>query len=302
MSSRFKSFLYSQDKAPYVFICPFVLLFVIFFVYPIISTVIMSFEEILPGQVEFLGLKNYEKLFSDRSFWIAIRNSVVYMVLTLILLIPIPMVLACILDSKLVIGKGFFRGVFFVPVLTSVVVAGTIFRLMFGELPGSLMNRVLAFFGHEPIKWLFSYGTGYTALLLLAVWRWTGMNIVYFFAGLNNIPTELYEAADIDGAKGLQKFRFITLPLLKPSRTYVITISVFAGLRMFTESYMLWSGNNSPHEIGLTIIGYLYRQGIEQNEMGYASAVGLVLLVLAMILNLSQLKVSGFFKKGDSIE
>ena len=148
MSSRFKSFLYSQDKAPYVFICPFVLLFVIFFVYPIISTVIMSFEEILPGQVEFLGLKNYEKLFSDRSFWIAIRNSVVYMVLTLILLIPIPMVLACILDSKLVIGKGFFRGVFFVPVLTSVVVAGTIFRLMFGELPGSLMNRVLAFFGH----------------------------------------------------------------------------------------------------------------------------------------------------------
>ncbi|ADK80785.1 carbohydrate ABC transporter permease [Sediminispirochaeta smaragdinae] len=289
--------LYSQKVAPYVFILPFILLFIVFFIYPIISTIVMSFQSILPGQVEFIGLKNYRKLLFDPTFWASVRNSVVYMVLTLIVLVPIPMVLACLLDSKLVIGKELFRGVFFVPVLTSVVVSGTIFRLLFGELPGSLMNRVIQIFGHEPIKWLFHYPTGYFALILLALWRWTGMNIVYFFAGLKIIPEELYEAADIDGASGFQSFIRITVPMLRPSITYVITISIFAGLRMFTESYMLWNGNNSPYDIGLTMVGYLYRQGIEQNAMGYASAVGLLLLALAMTLNLSQLKASGFFKK-----
>lgn len=290
--------LYSQKYAPYVFIMPFIMLFILFFIYPIASTVVMSFQTILPGQVEFIGLKNYSKLLVDSTFWISVRNSVFYMVLTLVVLVPFPMILACILNSQLVFGKSVFRGVFFVPVLTSVVVSGTIFRLMFGELPGSLMNRMIQVFGQEPIKWLFNYSTGYTALLLLAVWRWTGMNIVYFFAGLKNIPDEIYEAADIDGATGFQTFLFITIPMLRASTTYVITISIFAGLRMFTESYMLWNGNNSPHDIGLTMVGYLYRQGIEQNAMGYASAVGLILLVLAMTLNLSQLKASGFFKKG----
>lgn len=290
--------LYSQKYAPYVFIMPFIMLFILFFIYPIASTVVMSFQTILPGQVEFIGLKNYSKLLVDLTFWISVRNSVFYMVLTLVVLVPFPMILACILNSQLVVGKSVFRGVFFVPVLTSVVVSGTIFRLMFGELPGSLMNRMIQVFGQEPIKWLFNYSTGYSALLLLAVWRWTGMNIVYFFAGLKNIPDELYEAADIDGATGFQTFLFITIPMLRASTTYVITISIFAGLRMFTESYMLWNGNNSPHDIGLTMVGYLYRQGIEQNAMGYASAVGLILLVLAMTLNLSQLKASGFFKKG----
>lgn len=290
--------LYSQKYAPYVFIMPFIMLFILFFIYPIASTVVMSFQTILPGQVEFIGLKNYSKLLVDSTFWISVRNSVFYMVLTLVVLVPFPMILACILNSQLVFGKSVFRGVFFVPVLTSVVVSGTIFRLMFGELPGSLMNRMIQVFGQEPIKWLFNYSTGYLALLLLAVWRWTGMNIVYFFAGLKNIPDELYEAADIDGATGFQTFLFITIPMLRASTTYVITISIFAGLRMFTESYMLWNGNNSPHDIGLTMVGYLYRQGIEQNAMGYASAVGLILLVLAMTLNLSQLKASGFFKKG----
>ena len=146
-------------------------------------------------------------------------------------------------------------------------------------------------------KWLKNDLTGYFALLLLACWRWTGVNILYFLAGLQSISTDLYEAASIDGANKWQQFTKISLPLLKPTTVYVLTISIYAGLAMFNESYMLWKGNNSPQNIGLTIVGYLYRQGIEKRAMGYACAVGLVLLIIVMIVNMIQLAATGTFKK-----
>jgi arabinosaccharide transport system permease protein len=110
----------------------------------------------------------------------------------------------------------------------------------------------------------------------------------------------MYESAEIDGANAWQKFRHISVPLVKPTIIYVLTISIYGGLAMFTESYMLWAGNNSPRNIGLTIVGYLYRQGWEQNRMGFASAVGLVLLVFASIINFIQLRLTGVLgKEGD---
>ena len=121
-------------------------------------------------------------------------------------------------------------------------------------------------------------------------------------SGLKSIDTSLYESADIDGASGVQKFWYLTLPLLKPTTVYVITISVFAGLSMFLESFMLWNGNSSPKNIGLTIVGYLYKRGIEKNDMGYACAVGVVLMVIALVINFVQLFATGtlsFKKKED---
>ena len=135
------------------------------------------------------------------------------------------------------------------------------------------------------------------ALVLLCCWRWTGVNMLYFMSGLKGIDASLYEAADIDGANSWQKFWYVTIPLLKPTSIYVLTISVYAGLAMFLESYMLWGGNTSPKNIGLTIVGYLYKRGIEKNQLGYASAVGLVLLVIALIINVVQLVLNGTFKK-----
>ena len=295
----FKKLMYNKKIAPYVFILPFILVFIIFFISPMINTVIMSFQEVLPGQREFVGIKNYSKLLGDKVFLKAIYNSFKYMVWTLILLIPIPMIFACIINSKLMVGREFFKSVFFLPALTSVVVAGTVFRLAFGEQGTSLMNQFIGLFGMDPIKWLKIGSTGFITLLVLACWRWTGVNMLYFLSGLKNIPEELYESADIDGATVWQKFRYITIPQLKPTTIYVLTISVYAGLAMFTESYMLWAGNNSPKNIGLTIVGYLYRQGIEKNAMGYASAVGIVLFAFAMIINLIQLKLNGTFSKED---
>lgn len=294
-----KKFLYSKKAAPYVFILPFVLTFAIFWIVPIAKSAIMSTEKILPGQMKFLGAGNYTRLLGDRVFKVAVFNSFKYMIATLILLIPIPMLLACIINSK-VVGKkiqSFFKMSLFIPALTSVVVAGTVFRLIFGEMDTALMNQVIGAIGMAPIKWLKNAGTGFFALLLLACWRWFGVNMMYFLSGLQSIPTDYYEAASIDGATTWKKFTRITVPMLKPTIVYVLTISIYGGLAMFNESYMLYSGNNSPNNIGLTIVGYLYRQGIEKNDMGYASAVGIVLLVLVLVINIIQLTATGTFKK-----
>jgi arabinosaccharide transport system permease protein len=123
--------------------------------------------------------------------------------------------------------------------------------------------------------------------------------MMYYLSGLQQIPEELYESASIDGASALQKFRHITLPLLKPTTVYVLTISIFAGLAMFTESYILFNGNTSPNNVGTTIVGYLYRMGWEQNNIGLASAIGCFLLVMVLIINLIQLGINGTFRKED---
>lgn len=294
-----RRFIYNKKAAPYVFILPFILVFLLFFVSPMINTVIMSFQNILPGSRKFVGMENYTKLLGDKVFLVALWNSIKYMIWTLILLIPIPMILACIVDSKLMVGREFFKASLYLPALTSIAVAGIVFRFSFGEQATSLMNQLVALFGIEPYKWLKNGTTGFIVLLVLACWRWTGVNMLYFLSGLKNIPPELYESADIDGASVWQKFRYVTIPQLKPTTIYVLTISIYAGLAMFIESYMIFNGNNSPNNIGLTIVGYLYRQGIEKNAMGYASAVGLVLFVIGMSINLVQLKLNGTFKKGD---
>lgn len=288
-----KKFIYNQKVAPYIFILPFLVIFCCFFIYPMISTIVMSFQDVKPGVTEWVGLANFERLFGDKVFFKALGNSFLYMVLTLVLLIPFPMLFACMINSKLMKAPGLFKSLMYLPAITSVVVAGTIFRLAFSETEYSLVNQIVGLFGIPPVRWLRQQGTGFFVLLLVACWRWTGVNMMYFLSGLKSIPEELYESASIDGANSWQKFAHITMPLLKPTTIYVLTISIYAGLAMFTESFILWNGNSSPNNITLTIVGYLYRQGIEKNDLGYASTVGLVLLIIAMTINLIQLRING---------
>ena len=291
--------LYSQRAAPYLFIAPFVITLLAFWMIPLARTFLLSTQEVVFGQSAFIGLDNYQRLWEDRLFWKAMFNSARYMVLTIALLIPIPLVLAAAINSK--IGsdrvKAVFKASMFVPALTSVVVAGIIFRLMFAETGTGLMNQIVGVFGLDPVRWLRIDTGGLIALLALAMWRWTGVNILYFLAGMQAIPEGYYEAATIDGASKLQQFFHITLPNLKPTIVYVTTISVYGGLAMFLESFMLYRGNASPNDQGLTVVGYLYRRGIEQNDPGFASAVGVVLLVVIMTINLTFLTLSGTFKK-----
>lgn len=297
-----KKLLYSQKIAPYVFALPFILSLLIFWLYPLVSGIVMSFQDVTFSGMQFVGLQHYQKLLKDKFFAIAVGNSVEYMVLTLLLMVPIPMLLAVLMESRLTKARGVWKVIMYIPALTSVVISGMLFRLMFSEGDNSQMNQLMQMLGKAPIPWLKTKGTAWCALLLLCVWRWTGVNVLYYVSGLKSIDTSLYESADIDGASGLQKFWYLTLPLLKPTTVYVITISVFAGLSMFLESFMLWNGNSSPKNIGLTIVGYLYKRGIEKNDMGYACAVGVVLMVIAMVINFIQLFATGtlsFKKKED---
>lgn len=291
MVKRIKQFGYSKKAAPYLFILPFMLSFLIFFLYPVISIVQMSFQSVLPGMVEYIGMENYRNLLNP-TFFKAVKNSLAYTLITLAILIPVPMILACMINSKKMVGKTFFKSALFVPTLTSVVVAGIIFRLLFAESDGALMNQIIGVFGKSPVKWLRNGTTGFMVLIFLAFWRWVGINLLYFLSGLQSIPEEIYESADLDGVNTWQKFRYITVPMLRPITTYVLTISIYGGLAMFTESYMLWAGNSSPNDMGLTIVGYLYRAGWEQNNMGFGSSIGVFLLIVTLTFNAVQMYIS----------
>ncbi|MFB5661298.1 carbohydrate ABC transporter permease [Alteribacillus sp. HJP-4] len=294
-SKNLKSIFYSQKIAPYIFVSPFIITFAGFYLYPLIATMIMSFQEVLPGQTSFIGLSNYEKLFNS-TFYTALENTLEYTFWTLIILIPIPMLLAIALNSKFVKFKPMYRAALFVPALTSTIVAGVIFRLMFAESDSAIANQFISFFGFSSIDWRGGEHTLMFLMVTLAAWRWMGVNLLYFLAGLQNVPKEMYEAAEIDGASMVDKFIHVTLPYLKPVTIYVVSITIFAGFRMFEEAYVFWQVN-APLDINLTLVGLIYREGFQYNNLGYGSAIGMVLLIVVFIISMINLKVMGAFKK-----
>lgn len=295
-SLKIKSFLYSQTVAPYIFVLPFLLSFLIFFLYPTINTIYMSFHEVYGmGNMRFIGLSNYQRLF-NQNFYDAIRTNTLYTIFLIIVLIPLSIVFATLLNIKYLKGRNFFKSVIFIPALTSIIVAGVAFRLLFGESEAAFMNSILVKLGLPAQRWAFSHTTGMFLMVSLATWKMAGIYMVYFISGLQAIPDELYESADIDGANSISKFTRITLPLLKPIVIYALTIIIFDGYRMFGESYVFWN-EGMPGNIGLTIVRYIYQQAFQRNDMGFGSAIGIVLLAIVLSINLIQLKFFGIFKK-----
>jgi arabinosaccharide transport system permease protein len=256
----------------------------------------MSFQEVTGlSSAKFIGLGNYQRLFNEH-FYNALKTNTIYTILSIMLLIPIPLMFAALLNSKITKGRALFKSVIFIPALTSVIVAGVSFRLIFGELDTALMNSVLIKLGIPPQKWILNYGTGMMLMVILNTWRAAGINMVYYLAGLQSIPEELYESAEMDGANAFTKFFSITLPLLKPIIIYTLTIGIFEGYRMFGESYVFWN-EGMPGDIGLTIVRYIYQQAFQRNDMGMGSAIGITLLIIVLAINLVQLRFFGLFKK-----
>jgi arabinosaccharide transport system permease protein len=256
----------------------------------------MSFHKIVGfDSMTFIGLRNYQRL-NNVHFFNALRNNTVYMLLCVCTMIPISVVLAVLLNTKFIYGRNVFRAVLFIPSLTSVIVAGIAFRLVFGSLPMALANWLIGFLGIPPINWNMNAWSGMTIMVVLALWRMTGIYMIYFLSALQMIPLELYESADIDGAGTIGKFFRITLPLIKPTSIYVLTLVVFEGYRMFSESYVYWN-ENYPGDIGLTITRYIYQEAFRQNDMGFGSAIGITMLLIVLAINLIQLKSFGLFKK-----
>ena len=293
---KIRSYHRTLRRIPYVFVLPFILSFVIFYIYPIIGTTIMSFQKVLPGQTHFIGTENYRRLFTG-DFFTALKNSIQYTVYTILILIPFPIVLAVLLDRGPKRLNSVYRAAFFLPSLISVVVAGTVFRLMLAPSGRAVVNAVLGLVGIKPIDWLLGGARqSMFCMVSVAVWRWTGVNIVYFMAGLQAISPDLYEAAAIDGAGPVRRFLHITLPLLKPTIVFVTTISIFGGFAMFEESYVLWQGV-SPNNFGLTMVWLIYQKGFQLGDMGTASAIGLVLMLIVFTVSIAALVAFGFFRK-----
>ena len=287
--------------APYLFVAPFLISFAIFLFYPLIQAFILSFQQQIPftQYADWVGFDNFRFVINYPRFYTALWNVARYTFWTCLILIPGPMLIAFVINSKMTIFKTLFRSLYFIPVLTSTIVAGIVFRFMFSSEPGGAFNQLIGFFGSEPILWLNWPGTAMFALVIIAVWRWFGVNMIYFLSGLNNIPTELYESAEVDGASGWKKFYYITGPLLKPITIFVLTISIIGGFSLFNEAYVYWPSLASPNDVGTTIVILIYRTAFLMNDFGNAAAIGIALFLIILVVNLLQLKIMGLFKKED---
>lgn len=299
MLSSVSRILNHKKVVPFVFLAPFLAIFLIFKVYPVIQAVIMSFQNFQGIQSqEWVGLANYENVFSLVRFNQALSNTTIYTIGTLFILIPLPLVLAVLLNSGRVAQSSLFRTLLFLPALTSLVVSGTVFRLILAE--GGFLNVFLSSsLGIEPKRWLEVSELALPSLIIVATWRWTGINILYFNSGLVNIPRELYESAVIDGAGPLQMFWRITLPLLRPTTLFVVVLSIIGGYQVFVEPFILYTGGGGPGDGGLTMALLIYRTAFTSFNFGTAAAMGVILGAIILVFSLIQFRFFGVFSRED---
>ena len=298
----------SKEKAPYLFISPFFILFAIFGAFPILFSFFLSFNQ-WDGlsAMQFVGFENYLLVLTDPWFWKSIKNTLIIFVLTTIPQHLIALSLAFILNSAKVKFKEFFRSAYFLPYITSSVAVSLIFMTLFGEHYGiinTILKYVSNFPGVEmlfnlinaelPIRWLNSAKWLKPAIAILITWKFTGWNMIIYYAGIQKIPESLYEAAEVDGASLFDKFFRITLPLLKPIIFFGVTMSIIGNLRIFAEPMILTGGSGGPGQSGLTTAMYLYKTGFEWTQFGVGSAMAYILCALIVTLSLLNNK---FFNK-----
>lgn len=299
MPGPINAIIHNKKLVPLIFLIPFMTVFLIFKVYPVILAVNMSFQNFQGVQSqEWVGLTNYENVFRLVRFNQALTNTTLYTIGTLLILIPLPLILAVLLDSGRVVQSTVFRTLIFLPALTSLVVAGTVFRLILAQ-DGFLNVFLNSTLGLQKLRWLETAELALPSLILVATWRWTGINILYFNAGLVNIPSELYEAASIDGASPFQMFWRITLPLLRPTTLFVVVLSIIGGYQVFVEPFIIYLGGSGPGDGGLTMALLIYRTAFTSFNFGTAAAMGVILAAIIFFFSLIQFRFFGVFSRDD---
>ncbi|MTH54604.1 ABC transporter permease subunit [Bacillus mangrovi] len=274
---------------PYWFLAPALVMFLIFTVYPVAASLILSFQKFEAGSYVFNGFNNYIRLFNDEIFWTALKNTFIIFIFQVPLMLLLALVLAGALNSQLLRLKGFFRVSFFLPAVTSLVAYSILFSIMLQE--EGIINNALSYLGIAAIPWLSDGFWAKASIILAMTWRWTGYNMVIFLAALQNIPEEIYEAASLDGAGKIRQFFYITIPQLKPVILFAGTLSTIGTLQLFDEPFNLTKGG--PADATMTLGLYIYQNGFEYFQFGYASAIAYVVVVLVAILTFIQFKVAG---------
>ncbi|EFL20980.1 MULTISPECIES: carbohydrate ABC transporter permease [Streptomyces] len=271
---------------PYLFIAPFYLLYVLFMLAPIGVALWLSLcEWVGLGTPHWVGLRNYHHLLTDGSFQRALGNTGVYVLVSVAVIVPAALLIAQALNVRGLRARDLWRTAYFVPMVVSPIVVALVFGLIFDRHFG-LANAVLrALFGTGGVDWLGDPTMARVSICLVMVWRWTGYLTIFFLAGLQNVPRELYESASLDGAGRLRTFRAVTLPALRPVTAFVLVTSFIGAAQIFDEPYLLTGGG--PSEATLSVAQFVYRAAFERQQFGYAAAAGVVLF--AVVFTVSQL-------------
>jgi multiple sugar transport system permease protein/lactose/L-arabinose transport system permease protein len=301
----------SDGVVGYLFLLPAIALFTVFLAFPIFYTLYLSFfrfqgvgsETLLwidtgffsfrllsLSRLEFVGLSNYAAMFSDALFHQALFNTVFILLVQVPLMVGIALLLAVALDASFVKFRGVFRTVLALPVSANLVAYSTVFLLMMQDT--GLVNYVLTTIGLDPIPWFTSGFWSRMTIVGAVTWRWTGYNMIILLAGLQNVPQQLYEAAEIDGANRIEKFRYVTVPQLRPVLLFVFVTSTIGTFKLFSEPVIINSGG-APLESTITIVQYIYQTAFIDFRLGYASALTYVLIGVVSVLSAVQLRVGG---------
>ncbi|MBZ0290211.1 MAG: sugar ABC transporter permease, partial [Anaerolineae bacterium] len=246
---------WGRKAAPYLFISPFFIGYAIFFLLPVALSLRLSFfkQDGVTSEPRFIGFNNYERLLKDDLFIQSLLNTTYYALGSLFIIVPLALGLALLLSIPRLRFREFFRLFFFTPNITSGVVIGIIFGLVFNEQYGLINNFLLMPLGIEPVRWLRDPNWVMPSIIILGVWKFTGINALYFMVGLQNISPDYKEAARVDGASRWQVFRHITLPLLRPVLAFVLTFAIIGSYNLFAEPTTLVGNNGGPNNAGLTM-------------------------------------------------
>lgn len=274
---------------PYLFLTPALLVIAVFVLYPIAAVVYYGFTDytIVTPPV-WVGLRNYQQLLHDDVFWLALKNSFIYLLVTPTLIF-LCIILAIIVNRKLP-GINAFRALYYIPVISGSIAVGISWRLMLDT--NGLLNSLLVslHFIKEPIQWLAEPRYSLAIAMILTIWMGLGYYMMIFLAGLQNISEDLYDAAVIDGCNALQKHWYVSLPGLRPQITFVAVISSLAALEVYNEIYILYGPGGGVLNSAVTVVFYLWRQAFRLHHAGMASAVAMVLLVITLIFSIVNIR------------
>lgn len=278
------------DRRAWVFIIPSIVLIIAFVFYPMLQSLFTSFQSGAGNNLNWSGITNYKRLLTDSTFKKALGNTVLFLVIQVPIMILLALVISSILNDKKLKCKGLFRTAIFLPCVTSLVAYSIIFKSLFatdGFVNAMLMKLNMI---SEPIAWITNPVWAKILIIIAITWRWTGYNMVFYLSGLQSIDDSVYEAAEIDGAGAFQKFKSITLPLLKPIILFTTINSTIGTLQLFDEPMNITQGG--PANATITISQYIYNILFKYSpDFGYAAAVSYVVVVLIVVLSIIQLKV-----------
>lgn len=273
---------------PFLFLTPAIVLFIVFTVYPIIYSFLLSFQTSDGGEMVYAGLDNYRRLFSDTIFWVSLFNTFTILIIQVPFMLFLALVLASLLHA-VKRARALYRLSLFMPAVTSLVAYSIIFSIML--MNDGVVNQFLQAVGLNGVLWLSHPLWAKASLILAMTWRWIGYNMIIYLAAMQTIPESLYEATSIDGAGKIRQFLSVTIPQLKPIILFTTVLSTIGTLQLFDEPYTLTKGG--PSDATLTIGMYLYQTGFRYFDFGYASTLAYVIVVLIALLTFVQFKITG---------